>query len=1189
MSPVWTSEACSNPMFLSLTLKQLISNGSWATLRTYRDKLLSVSSVPELMEIIITDIKDTVYVSTVHRPDIIHSIFQLIYCSREGLYANEIVDIVRMHQKNHPDLREMPVMDKQACFPILTGLKHLLTCRRGIYNFSHDFVRQAVESLFFCNGTTFADLIASGDTERLRIAREEELNVHRLLCAYFSMSAGIDNSTLTWQGAYPRPMRELTYHQRKAGVRPSVVVAARLRPFNERERALYDGSTTKVCRMKGKQIMLTDPVTQKPLVFGLDFAFDSSADAPDSREYASQERVYKLCGSDIVMQTLDGYNSTILAYGQTGSGKSYSMFGVKGQPGLIPLTLQELIRQLNLKSKRDGWRWSACCTMVEIYLDDVRDLLRGDDKTALLSDSSAPPSREIQWSTSNPNWSGMARYLMLSFPPKSVKPMMNFSQIAVYSNGENIAVGKPTTSNHDYKNADSGIAVDGNLITRDWPYVYHSTGCSDDYWEVDFLSEYKVDKIDFYNRQTCCERSIGMIFSLLDCNREVVWSSSLQSASLTDSFIVTKSFGEWLVTAPDFRCGSVSWRGCNHDILLRLRPIPKKCVLNLNSLVDGEWGLSVTVRLPVNLYPLRFRVVANSLGFYIYTALPTDDENFSNLLYFYAHRLPWSSEYDETDTSFGKPSGTSGWQILSAGMPWYPDVDTRLPSSKNVEVYVEDENVSEQVSSTNKARFLTLSFPFREKRFIQISQIAAFCNGENVAKHKPTASGPNYESSQSCTCVDGVLKVRDYPNIYHSKGTPDDYWEVDFTSDYVVDKVEFYNRSSCSERSGGMVITLLDSDRDVIWSTTLKGNETVGTFEIPPIDLANAGLTSENVASAKTVSKSVTLRNATIRHIRNIDDVMNVIREGEAHREVKATDMNDTSSRSHCIMTLTVTQRLANATSMEHTRPLVSKINLVDLAGSEKGSKSGHRTKQLLREAISTNQSLSALNNCIRALIDPSNTHIPYRGSKLTWMLQDSLGGTAKTVLLATLSPCPSNFSETLSTLRYASLARQMPNHLTQDPAAAALFEEAENIRKAEFESRQSLCDKYHFAESHLDLMREFYGSKSEVSFQWFDVGTISWKSEWDRWEQYHTSRQKKSDAGEHLVWVKRIQFSVQGQTYEDKYIITSPGAVIDVNMVYSFFGYNTAICQLQVAVDIFRPIIDVVQICGEKKERCTV
>jgi hypothetical protein len=121
----------------------------------------------------------------------------------------------------------------------------------------------------------------------------------------------------------------------------------------------------------------------------------------------------------------------------------------------------------------------------------------------------------------------------------------------------------------------------------------------------------------------------------------------------------------------------------------------------------------------------------------------------------------------------------------------------------------------------------------------------------------------------------------------------------------------------------------------------------------------------------------------------------------------------------------------------------------VDLAGSERISKTGVSGDRL-KEAQKINLSLSALGNVISALVDGKSQHIPYRDSKLTRLLQDSLGGNTKTVMIANCSPADYNFDETLSTLRYASRAKFIKNKpvINEDPKDALLKEYANEIKK---------------------------------------------------------------------------------------------------------------------------------------------
>ena len=142
---------------------------------------------------------------------------------------------------------------------------------------------------------------------------------------------------------------------------------------------------------------------------------------------------------------------------------------------------------------------------------------------------------------------------------------------------------------------------------------------------------------------------------------------------------------------------------------------------------------------------------------------------------------------------------------------------------------------------------------------------------------------------------------------------------------------------------------------------------------------------------------------------------------GKKNRSVGETLMNAGSSRSHAIFTIIVECAEVDEKRGEHIR--VGKLNLVDLAGSERQSKTG-ATGHRLKEATKINLSLSALGNVISALVDGKSQHIPYRDSKLTRLLQDSLGGNTKTVMCANCGPAGYNFEETISTLRYANRSK---------------------------------------------------------------------------------------------------------------------------------------------------------------------
>ena len=144
---------------------------------------------------------------------------------------------------------------------------------------------------------------------------------------------------------------------------------------------------------------------------------------------------------------------------------------------------------------------------------------------------------------------------------------------------------------------------------------------------------------------------------------------------------------------------------------------------------------------------------------------------------------------------------------------------------------------------------------------------------------------------------------------------------------------------------------------------------------------------------------------------------------GNERRATASTLMNATSSRSHAVVIIRIDQEIP-ARGMKGKQKIASKINLVDLAGSERASKTG-ATGETLKEAIAINQSLSALGNVINALSDPkAKGHIPYRSSKLTHLLEESLGGNSNTSMLAAISPAGRNFYESLQTLQYATRAK---------------------------------------------------------------------------------------------------------------------------------------------------------------------
>ncbi|KAL7046184.1 hypothetical protein ACKWTF_002503 [Chironomus riparius] len=176
---------------------------------------------------------------------------------------------------------------------------------------------------------------------------------------------------------------------------------------------------------------------------------------------------------------------------------------------------------------------------------------------------------------------------------------------------------------------------------------------------------------------------------------------------------------------------------------------------------------------------------------------------------------------------------------------------------------------------------------------------------------------------------------------------------------------------------------------------------------------------------------------------KSVDDMMNVMNVGNKNRTVGFTNMNEHSSRSHAVFVIKI-----EMCEMDSTAIKVGCLNLVDLAGSERQSKSG-ATAERLKEASKINRALSSLGNVISALAEKS-PHVPYRDSKLTRLLQDSLGGNSKTIMIANIGPSEYNYNETLTTLRYAHRAKTIQNKpvKNEDPQDTKLREYQEEIAR---------------------------------------------------------------------------------------------------------------------------------------------
>lgn len=184
-------------------------------------------------------------------------------------------------------------------------------------------------------------------------------------------------------------------------------------------------------------------------------------------------------------------------------------------------------------------------------------------------------------------------------------------------------------------------------------------------------------------------------------------------------------------------------------------------------------------------------------------------------------------------------------------------------------------------------------------------------------------------------------------------------------------------------------------------------------------------------------------------YVSSEEEIMELVQIGANNRTTKFTNMNDFSSRSHTILML-----LIKSTNVDDMSIKTGKLFLVDLAGSEKIAKTG-ATGLTLEEAKNINKSLTTLGMVINSLTDEKSSHVPYRESKVTRILQESLGGNSKTCLIITCSPSNSNDSETLSTLRFGTRAKTIENKpkINKEVSVVELRHEIEKLELLLYDS----------------------------------------------------------------------------------------------------------------------------------------
>lgn len=249
-------------------------------------------------------------------------------------------------------------------------------------------------------------------------------------------------------------------------------------------------------------------------------------------------------------------------------------------------------------------------------------------------------------------------------------------------------------------------------------------------------------------------------------------------------------------------------------------------------------------------------------------------------------------------------------------------------------------------------------------------------------------------------------------------------------------------------------------------------------------DLLNPSNT--NLRLYKDEKNRVFVHNLEEVRVNSPQDIFNILEKSWEERKTAETDLNAHSSRSHCIFTITIQIKETTIEGEDFIK--VGKLNFVDLAGSENIGRSGaDKVYSRKQEAGNINKSLLTLGRVITALTENS-PHIPYRESKLTHLLQDSLGGKTKTCIIATISPSSGNFEETMSTLDYAQRAKNIKNKpevnqkLAQKEVIKEYTEEIANLQK-QLDCLKRKDGIYIPQESYNEMQENMNKAKEEIKF----------------------------------------------------------------------------------------------------------
>ena len=262
---------------------------------------------------------------------------------------------------------------------------------------------------------------------------------------------------------------------------------------------------------------------------------------------------------------------------------------------------------------------------------------------------------------------------------------------------------------------------------------------------------------------------------------------------------------------------------------------------------------------------------------------------------------------------------------------------------------------------------------------------------------------------------------------------------------------------------------------------------------------------SENLELREDPIKGLFINGITEKETDSHEDILSLLKKGNKNRTTEETDANETSSRSHAILQISVSfKEKQNKDNLKNSIKF-GKLSLIDLAGSERASMTGNKGMRLI-EGGNINRSLLVLGNCINALcesnIKGNKPHIPYRDSKLTRLLKDSLGGNSRTVMIANVSPFVYNFDDTYNTLKYAERAKHIKTKINKN----ILSFNSQNLKNNYLNVIKKLQGKI------IDLEKKllFFGDNDKYLKRDFNSTPLSERKNESNFDDYKDEKMKK-------------------------------------------------------------------------------